>query len=180
MPDCPATSTKTARSQDGSDGQGRLGRQWQALDFCWPTRLQERQQLGTGAQTVLVGKTWPTGCLFGSLPIQQNTKAVNMRLMVDGQDHPHGIHTPKCIWHFTTIMFLSKMYHTSYHTNPINQRIWINNRSPRSTFCLGNCSRFSLPVYCLPSPLLPPPPATADHRPPASCFPSPRHTRRED
>jgi hypothetical protein len=41
---------------------------------------------------------------------------------------------------------------------------------------VGNCSRLSLPVYCLP----PPPPATADLPPTASCFPSPRHTRRED
>jgi hypothetical protein len=39
-----------------------------------------------------------------------------------------------------------------------------------------NCSRFSLPVYCLP----PPAPTTADHPLPASCFPTPRHTRRED
>jgi hypothetical protein len=32
-----------------------------------------------------------------ALPIQQNTKAVHMRLMVDGEDHPHGLYRPKFI-----------------------------------------------------------------------------------
>ncbi len=54
------------------------------------------------------------------------------------------------------------------------QRIWIINRSPRSTFC---CSEL-LQILSLCTVCLPPPPATADHPPPASCFPSPRHTGR--
>jgi hypothetical protein len=41
---------------------------------------------------------------------------------------------------------------------------------------VGNCSRFSVSVYCLPSPLLPQPPATADHPHLLAVSPSPEHT----
>ncbi len=49
------------------------------------------------------------------------------------------------------------------------QRIWIMNRSPRLTFCRPKLLQ-----------ILSPTPATADHPPLASCFPSPRHTWRKD
>ncbi len=60
------------------------------------------------------------------------------------------------------------------------QRIWINNRSPRSTFCRWKLLQILSPCVLSALPPPPPPPATADHPPPASCLPSPRHTRRED
>ncbi len=53
------------------------------------------------------------------------------------------------------------------HIVDIRQRIWIITRSPRLTFCRPKL----LPVYCLP------PPTTADHPPPASCFSSHRGER---
>ncbi len=49
------------------------------------------------------------------------------------------------------------------------QRIWINNRSPRSSFCRWKLLQILSP--CVLSALPPPPPATADHPLPASCFP---------
>ncbi len=52
------------------------------------------------------------------------------------------------------------------------------NRSPRSTFCRPELLQILSPCVC--TVCLPPPPATADHPPPASCVPSPRHTGRED
>jgi hypothetical protein len=56
----------------------------------------------------------------------------------------------------------------------IQQRIWINDRSPSSTFFCWKLFQILSPRVLS---VLPPPPATADHPPPASCFPSPRtHT----
>ncbi len=57
------------------------------------------------------------------------------------------------------------------------QRIGINNRSPRSTYCRTKLLQIPLSLCTI---CLPPPPATADLPPPASCSPSPRHTWRED
>jgi hypothetical protein len=64
--------------------------------------------------------------------------------------------------------------------NGDGQRIWINNRSPHSTFCRWKLLQILSPCVLSALPTPPPPPATADHPPPASCFPFPRHTGRED
>ncbi len=58
----------------------------------------------------------------------------------------------------------------------VQQRIWITNRSLRLAFCRPKLLQILSP--CVLS--VPLPPATADHLPPASWFPSPRtHTERE-
>ncbi len=54
----------------------------------------------------------------------------------------------------------------------LQQRIWINNRSPCSTFCRWKLLQSLSP--CVLS-ALPPPPATADHPRPPAVSPPPKH-----
>jgi hypothetical protein len=67
-----------------------------------------------------------------------------------------------------------------FHMIRVRQRIWINNRSPRSTFCRWKL--LQILSACVLSALPPPPPTPCycDHPPSTSCFPSPRHTQREN